>query len=174
MDVFEAFRKRFSYRGDFADTPVPREDLRKIVDAGRLAPTARNSQLPTFVIVDDPAIIRQIAELSPQTMFQTAKAVIACVAQPQIMPNGFSFHAEDCGAAVTQMLLAVTALGYASVWVEGFLKSEENAAKINRLLKIPAGKTVFILLPLGVPLSDGHQPEKMPLEARASFNTYEV
>lgn len=174
MDVFEAFRKRFSYRGDFADTPVPREDLLKIADAGRVAPTARNTQLPTFVIIDDPGIIRQIAEISPQTMFRTAKAVIACVATPLEMPGGFSYHPEDGGAAVAQMLLAITALGYASVWVQGFLKNAENATKINEILNIPAGKTVQILLPMGVPLSNGAQPEKKPLETRACFNSYDL
>lgn len=34
MDVFEAIEKRHSYRGKFADAPVPKERLRKIVDAG--------------------------------------------------------------------------------------------------------------------------------------------
>ena len=172
MDIFEVFQKRFSYRGDFADSPIPREDLAKIVEAGRVAPTACNCQLPTFVIVDDPVLIGQIAELSPQPMFRTAKAVIACVASREPVYRGTSYHAEDCAAAVTQMLLAVTALGYAAVWVQGFLKMNDNAAKIGGLLGVPEGRTVDILLPMGVPVSDGGQPVKKGWEERAWFNRH--
>ncbi|MDO4551170.1 MAG: nitroreductase family protein [Planctomycetia bacterium] len=174
MELFEAFQKRFSYRGDFADVPVPREDLIKIVEAGRIAPTACNCQLPTFVIVDDPALIEKIAALSPQKMFQTAKAVIACVSSAEAVFQGKSFYPEDCAAAVTQMLLAVTALGYASVWVQGFLKIGDNAEKIGEYLGVPASHKVQILLPLGVPLTEGGQPEKKPWAQRASFNRYEL
>ena len=38
MDAMKAIRERKSYRGIFLDTPVPREDLREIVEAGFLAP----------------------------------------------------------------------------------------------------------------------------------------
>lgn len=173
MDIFETFQKRHSYRGEFAAAPVPREDLVKIVEAGRLAPTACNCQSPAFVIVDDPAVIAQIAKLSPQEMFKTAKAVIVCAASRQPVFKGMSFHPEDCAAAVTQMLLAVTALGYASVWVQGFTKFDDNAAKIGKLVGLPDSLTVEILLPLGVPVSEGGQPAKKSWEERAWFNRWE-
>ena len=54
MEVFEAFARRYSYRGPFTDAPVPREDLRKIVQAGIQAPSGKNEQVVSFVIVDDP------------------------------------------------------------------------------------------------------------------------
>lgn len=54
MDLFEAVARRHSYRGPYTDQPVPREDLRKIVQAGIQAPSGRNEQTTSFVIIDDP------------------------------------------------------------------------------------------------------------------------
>ncbi|MCK4343353.1 MAG: nitroreductase family protein [Phycisphaerae bacterium] len=53
MDVFEAIAKRHSYRGPFKDQPVPRADLQRIVQAGLQAPSGKNAQTTTFVIVDE-------------------------------------------------------------------------------------------------------------------------
>jgi len=60
MDLFEAIAGRYSYRDDSADVPVPREDLRNIVQAGIQAPTALNEQVAKFVIVDDPSLLGKI------------------------------------------------------------------------------------------------------------------
>ena len=64
------------------------------------------------------------------------------------------------------------ALGYASVWLDGALRAEDRAARIGRLLGVPAGRTVRILLPLGVPAEPGQQQGKTPLRPRAWFNRY--
>ena len=66
MDLFEAIARRHSYRGPFADAPVPRDDLRKIVEAGIRAPSAVNKQVTRFVIVDDPKLPADIAPVSDQ------------------------------------------------------------------------------------------------------------
>ena len=83
-----------------------------------------------------------------------------------------SFAAEDCAASVENMLLAITALGYASVWLDGVLRCENKAARIGQLLGVPAGRTVRILLPLGVAAEPGVQKEKLPFDQRAWFNRY--
>ncbi len=49
MELFEAIAKRYSYRGPFSDAPVPREDLRKIVQAGIQAPSGKNEQVISFL-----------------------------------------------------------------------------------------------------------------------------
>ena len=126
MDVFEAFAKRYSYRGPFTDAPVPREDLEKIVQAGIQAPSGKNEQVVSFVIVDAPELLRQIAALVNRPVCNTARAMIACVADPRPVFEGFSFDREDCAAAVENMLLAITALGYASVWLDGVLRLEQR------------------------------------------------
>lgn len=172
MEVFEAIAKRHSYRGDFTDAPVPREDLLKTVLAGIHAPSGKNEQTTSFVIVDDPDLLRQITQIVDKPVCKTAKAMIVCVIDPRPVLGNLSFAVEDCAAAVENMLLAITALGYATVWLDGVLRKDDLAARIGRLLGVPEGRSVRILLPLGVPVEPGTQKEKLPFEKRAWFNRY--
>ena len=172
MDLFDAIASRYSYRGQFTDAPVPRPDLERIVQAGIPAPSACNQQIATFVIVDDPALLRQIAQIVDDPVCHTAKAIIVCVADPRPVYANFSFAAEDCAAAVENMLLAITALGYASVWLDGVLRTEDRAIRIGRVLGVPAGRTIRILLPIGVPTEPGEQRERFAFDQRAWFNRY--
>jgi nitroreductase len=172
MDLFEAISRRYSYRGEFTQAPIPRDDLKKIVQAGIQAPSAKNEQVVSFVIVDDPQLLRQIAEIVGRPVCRTAKAMIVCVADPRPVLGDVSFAAEDCAAAAENILLAVTALGYATVWLDGVLRVEDKAARIGRLLGVPEGKIVRILLPLGVAAEPGSQKERLPFHQRAWFNRY--
>jgi len=173
MDLFDAIANRHSYRGRFADSPVLRKDLEKIVQTGIQAPSACNEQVATFVIVDDPKLLGQISEiLGDKPYCRTAKAMIACVADPRPVYAQKSFAAEDCAAAVENMLLAVTALGYATVWLDGALRTEDRAARIGALLGVPKDRTVRILLPLGVPSEPVQPREKLPFDRRAWFNRH--
>jgi len=61
MDVFDVIERRHCYRGAYEGRPVPREDLRRIVEAALKAPSGKNAQTTRFVIVDDPGLVRQIA-----------------------------------------------------------------------------------------------------------------
>ena len=172
MDLFDAIASRYSYRGQFTAAPVPRRDLEKIVQAGIQAPSACNQQIATFVIVDDPALLRQIAQIVDKPVCHSAKAMIACVADPRSVYANFSFAAEDCAAAVENMLLAIAALGYATVWLDGVLRVEDRAARIGQLLGVPTGRTIRILLPIGVPAEPGKQRERFSFDQRAWFNRY--
>jgi nitroreductase len=175
MDVFEAIEKRHSYRGSFHDRPVSRADLKRIVEAGLKAPSGKNAQTTTFVIVDDPGLVRQIAELPGANKAQAeAKAFIACVLdeQPEAVYEGHDFQIEDCAAAVENILLAVTALGCATVWIDGWLRVQGRAATVGRMLGLPDGKVIRVILPIGVPREEWPRREKKPFEERAWFNRY--
>ena len=168
MDLFDAIAKRHSYRGEYKKQPVPREDLRKIVQAGIVAPSGCNAQSTTFVIVDDAAVMEQVRQIVPVK----SPAAIVCVVDPSPVYKGTSFEKEDCAAAVENMLLAVTALGYATVWLDGVLRTEGKAEKLAQVLGVPKGKHVQILLPIGVPAEQGTQREKKAFGERAWFNVY--
>jgi nitroreductase len=175
MELFEVINKRHSYRGLFENRPVLREDLKRIVQTGIAAPSGCNCQTTDFVIVDDPALVRRIAEMHPTNKgFQTAQAFIAAIVdtQPVAAYEGMSFVVEDCAAAVENMLLAITALGYASVWVDGWLRVDQRAQKIGTMLGLPAGKIIRVILPVGVPVEQWPQREKKPFDQRAWFNNY--
>ncbi|MFC1453310.1 nitroreductase family protein [Verrucomicrobiota bacterium] len=173
MDVFEAIAKRHSYRAGFEDRAIPREDLTKIVDAGIRAPSGCNAQTTSFVVVDDPGTLATLAEiLDGKQVVSEAKAVIVCVCDYTPAYKGTSFAVEDCSAAVENMLLAITAMGYATVWLDGVLRSEDRATRIAELLGVPKEREVRIVLPLGVPSEAHVQKDRKPIEERAWFNRY--
>ena len=175
MDIFEAIKKRQSYRGGFKAQPVPRADLKKIVQAGLDAPSGCNAQTTRFVIIDEPALVQKIGGMEQaRKAVQQAQAFIVCVVDetPAGVYEGLSFQVEDCAAAVENMLLAITALGYGTVWIDGWLRREGRAEAIGKWLGLPAGKCVRILLPVGVPCETIAPPGKMPFAERAWFNAY--
>jgi nitroreductase len=61
MDLFDAIAGRKSIRR-FKQTPVPDEDINKILDAGRLAPSANNTQPWSFIVIRDKALLAKMAE----------------------------------------------------------------------------------------------------------------
>jgi nitroreductase len=60
MDLFDAIQGRKSIRR-FKQTPVSDEDIRKILDAGRLAPSANNTQPWSFIVIKDGAVLKNMA-----------------------------------------------------------------------------------------------------------------
>jgi len=118
MDLFDAINKRVSYRGAFKDLVVPKSDLIKIIDAGLKAPSGKNLQTSEFIVIDDEEILKIIKLLFPDRIYiKTANALIICLIDknPDKVLEEHHFQIEDCAAAVENMLLAITALGYATV-----------------------------------------------------------
>ncbi|MGD9099546.1 MAG: nitroreductase family protein [Anaerolineae bacterium] len=141
MDALEAIRKRRSVR-EYTGEPIPREDLETIVDAGRLAASGSNKQPWDFIVVTDPDMIAQL-KVASQWM-EKAGAIIAVVMDP-----ASRWWREDGSAAVENMLIASTALGYGSCWLQGYTVPREEAFK--KLLGIPDDRRLLTLVPLGVP-----------------------
>jgi nitroreductase len=84
----------------------------------------------------------------------------------------YAFGIEDCAASVENMLLAITALGYGTVWTDGALRRLGVAGEIGQLLGVPDHLQVKVLLPLGVPAKNVSQREKKPFRERAFWNRY--
>lgn len=174
MDLYEAIEKRYSYRGAFKNELVSRDVLTKIVDAALKAPSGCNAQTTTFVIVDDPDTMDGIRQTHTMKAVKEAKAFIACCVpkSPEPVYKDMSFVVEDCSAAVEHLLLAITAEGLGSVWIDGALRHDGRAEKIDEILSVPAARTVRVLLPIGVPAEDSPRKTKMPFEERAWFNKH--
>lgn len=172
MDLFEAFDKRQSYRGRFTEDAVSRDDLISIVEAGRRAPSGCNAQTTGFVIVDEPSRIARIREYVPNGGMRNPPALIAVLAQEEPVYQGLAFMREDYGAAVENMLLAITGLGYASVWIDGVLRFEDRANQIARILDIREPWVVRVILPVGRPAKELRAPkERLPQNERVWFNS---
>jgi len=105
MDALEAIKTRRSVR-KYKPDPVSKEVLKTLVDAGRLAPTARNEQPWEFVVVTDAAKRQRLVDLATHGKFiAEAPACIVVLCKPS------DYYLEDGSAATTQIMLAATALG---------------------------------------------------------------
>jgi nitroreductase len=153
MDALEAIRKRRTVRS-FTGAAIPRADLETIVDAGRLAASGYNRQPWDFIVVTDRGMIEQL-KIAAQWMEQ-AGAIIAVVLDPAT-----KYWLEDGSAAVQNMLVAATALGYGSCWLEGYTLPLES--QLKALLGVPDDRRLLTLVPIGVPV-EWPTKEKKPLE----------
>lgn len=172
MDFFDAVNNRYSYRGEFTDAPVPEEDIRKMLTAAVKAPSGLNAQTTNFIAVTDPALRKRLADIFPHAGLATAPLIIVAASVRKEMYKGDAFEIEDYAAAVENLCLAVTALGYATVWADGQTREGDRQQLIGKLLNVPAGWTVRTVLPVGVPREPGKQKEKLPFELRVGFNSF--
>jgi nitroreductase len=161
MEALEAIQKRRSVR-KFTGDIVPRADLERIVDAGRLAATGSNRQPWEFIVVTDQEMIDKLTVVGK--WMKKAGAIIAVVLDPYSR-----WWLEDGSAAIQNMLIASTALGYGSCWVEGDAMPLEEEFKT--LLFIPKGKRLLALVPIGVPV-EWPAIEKRPLENVLHWQIY--
>ena len=161
MDALEAIRKRRSVR-KYTGDPIPREDLETIVDAGRLAATGGNRQPWDFVVATDRTLIDGLKVAA--AWMDKAGAIIAVVVGPSTR-----WWVEDASAAIENILIASTALGYGSCWLEGWTLPHEDAFKA--LLGVPEDRRLLTLIPIGVPVSWPTR-EKKPLEAVIHWQRY--
>lgn len=161
METLEAIRKRRSVR-KYTGDPIPRKDLETIVDAGRMAASGNNRQPWEFVVVTERAMIDKL-KIASQWMEQ-AGAIIAVVLDP-----GSRWWLEDGSAAIENMLIASTALGYGSCWLEGYTLPRED--ELKALLGIPDDKRLLSLVPIGVPV-EWPTREKKALEDVLHWERY--
>ena len=163
MDVFEAIENRRSVRS-LVRTEIPMEDLLKIVDAGRRAPSGMNTQPREFIIITEPDTIEELS--AAQGFMRDASAIIAIIADE----SRSRYWLEDVSASTENMLLAATALGYASCWVEGTLSRVEE--RMKKLLGVPTDKRLIVAIPLGKAASEGMQANKKPLDDVVYYEKY--
>jgi nitroreductase len=161
MDALEAIRTRRSIR-KYTGEKIPRADLEKIVDTARLAPTGNNKQPWDFIVVTDQAMIDRL-KVASQWM-DKAGAIIAVVMDPSSR-----WWIEDASAAVENMLLTCTALGYGACWLEGYTLPREDEFK--KLLDIPTSKRLITLVPIGVP-AESPSVDKKPLSEVIHWEKY--
>ncbi len=174
MDMLDLIQSRRSYRGEYLPEPVPREDLRKIMEAGLGAPSGCNKQTTSLIAVDDPALLGRVKTVIDPPVAQTAPAAICVLTQKIFAYRDRCFQVQDYSAAIENMLLAVKALGYASCWYEGHITDEDRIGrKIADLLGVPACYELVCFLPVGKAASAaGPPPKKKPFVERAWWNGF--
>lgn len=173
MNTLETMAARHSYRGAYLDTPVPREHLKAILEAGCHAPSGCNKQTTSFIAVDDPELMAKLFTVIKKGLGKTAPAMICVLTQKIIAYRDRTFYIQDYSAAIQNMLLAITDLGYASCWVEGHVTGTDRIGdQMAAMLGVPEDYELVAYLPVGIPAEELICVEKQPLEQRAWFNGF--
>ena len=173
MDVMTALTGHQSIKS-YLPTPVEPEKIEKILEAGRLAPSACNNQCRKFIVVTDPDVKKQIHEKAgTQTMIVEAPVVLVLCAtpdpdEPDLMPCGELKHPIDTALCGAYMMLEAYEQGLGTCWL-GFFKQDA----VKEVLQIPADVNVVTMIPVGY--HDGTQARKprKPLTEIVSYNCYE-
>ena len=173
MTMLELISARHSYRGKYLPTPVPREHLTAIMQAGLDAPSGCNKQTTSIIAVDDPAVLAQLRMVIDPPVAATAPAYICVLTQRIIAYRDRCFAVHDYSAAIQNMLLAIVALGYQSCWYEGHITDVDRIGdKMARILGVPEDYELVCLLPVGVAADPVKGPKKKAFEERAWFNGF--
>jgi nitroreductase len=142
-DTLKTIHSRTSTKA-YTDTPVSKEDLKTIVDAGKAAPSGMNRQPWAFLVVQDPEMVKTLSKLNASVLgmdkdpFYGAPAVIAVLTDPEI-----STHVYDGSLAMENMLLAAESLGLGACWIH----------RAKEVFNLPEGKE--ILKKAGLPEWEG-------------------
>lgn len=175
MNTLDAIRARRSYRGRYLPTPVPREHLSAIMEAGLRAPSGCNKQTTSLVAVDDPEVLGQLHAVIDPPAAETAPAMICVLTRPVIAYRDRTFFVQDYAAAIENMLLAIADLGYESCWYEGHVTDVDRIGdKMARILGVPEEYQLVCFLPVGLAAEDVKPPKKLPLESRCCFNRFSL
>ncbi len=140
METLECIRRCVAVRA-FRDELVPDEVLRKVLEAGRLAQSSKNSQPWHFIVVRDRATLRRLSELTG-TGPHLARAPVGIV----IATLGAKLPYVDATRAIQNMVLAAWDLGLGTCWIANFQEGE-----VKRLLGLPDEAVLVTAMPFGYP-----------------------
>jgi nitroreductase len=171
LDVIEAIKKRRSVRA-YTSEEVSEEDVKKLIEAASLAPSAGNVQPWEFVIVTDPETKRRLSDAAlRQTFIEKAPVVIVVCADAARSSwvygdRGANLYClQDTAAATENMLLAAQALGLATCWVGAF--HEDEVAKV---INAPKNVRPVAIVPVGRPAK---KPRARPKRSMREIVHYE-
>ncbi len=150
MDFFEVVGTRRSIRA-FRQDPVDDRDLNAMLEAARQAPSAGNLQAYAIYLVRSPRVRRELALAAVEQMFiAKAPVVLVFAADPARSATRYSqrgaelYCVQDATIACTFVMLAATAMGFATVWVGAF-----DECRVREAIGAPASVIPVAMLPLG-------------------------
>jgi nitroreductase len=164
VDTIEAISSRRSIRR-FRGDPVPQRDLLTILEAGRLAPSARNRQPWHFVVVTDKATkVKLAGACMGQVWLAAAPVMIVALGFPNVDRG---WYVVDVCIALENMVLAATALGYGTCWIGAF-----QEGLVKRIVGAPDEARVIALSPVGVPAEHPGPRSRKDLAEVCSVDRY--
>lgn len=177
--LLELIKSRQSDRR-YSEQPVEPEKLERVLEAGRMAPSACNSQPWKFVSVTEASLIKSVAEaasaklLGMNTFVTQSPVIIVIVREKANFSSKIGatiknkdYSLIDIGIAAQNICLQAKAEGLGSCMIGWF---DENM--VRKLLSIPRTKRVELLITIGYSLSDTRTKKRKPAEEVISSNKY--
>ena len=148
MNFEEIIRKRTSVR-KFSDKKLEQENLDKILEAGRLAPTAKNNQpIKIYIVQSDEGLLK--IDKASKCRYNANTILIICGNKEEAYHKGdYSTYEMDSCIVATHMMLEATNIGVDNIWIESF---DENI--LREEFNIPNNFIPVCLLPLGYKSQD--------------------
>lgn len=148
MSFEEIIRKRTAVR-KFSDKKLEKEKLDKILEAGRLAPTAKNSQpIKIYVIKSEEGISN--LDKATRCRYGASTVLIVCGSKEEAYHKGeYSTYEMDSCIVATHMMLEATNVGVDNIWIESY---DENI--LRKEFDIPSEYIPVCILPLGYKIDD--------------------
>lgn len=167
--IIESIKNRFSVR-KFLDKPVEKEKLDQILEAARLAPSARNLQPYHFVVIDDQEKRAKLNEICKGQKFvsEAPLAIAVCASNTDyLMTCGQPAYTVDAAIAAEHINLQAVELGLGTCWIGSFYHD-----KLAELINLPADHKIVTLLPIGYPAVEKGKRNLKPIDELVSYNNF--
>ena len=153
LDIYKAISERVSTRSYLSD-PVEEEKLARILEAARLAPSGKNGQPWTFIVVTDADTReRLVPACKNQKFVGEAPVVVAVCGREELayqkMGGYWNSLPVDIGIALEHLMLAAEAEGLGTCWIGAFVEEE-----VREILEVPADVKILALTPVGYPAAE--------------------
>lgn len=150
MDFLNLVKERYSMRS-FDGKPIEDEKISLILEAGRVAPTAKNLQPQRIFVLKSDEAIEKLSKATAST-FGTKTAFVICYDKEECWSRGYDKAKSgevDCSIIATHMMLEATSLGVGSTFVMAF-----NPEVLIREFDIPENLVPVCILVMGYPSKD--------------------
>jgi len=168
--IIEELVKRRSVLA-YLPLPIEKEKMERIMEAGRLAPTARNAQQWKIIIVDDPVLKTQLVDAaSPHQSFlkQAPVLLAACgIDTSYVMKCGHPAYIIDLAIVLDHISLQAVREGLGTCWIGSFFQSG-----IKKILEIPDSVQLVELMSLGYTAAIPHPTARKPVTEFYGYNKW--
>ena len=171
MEFYEVIRKRRSVR-KYHPKKISDDVLNRILEAGRIAPSAKNIQPWHFIVVREPDTKMRVAQACRGQLFIAEADVIICGCALEKIAWGrmggyMSSFAVDLAIAMDHIVLAAANEGLGTCWIGAF-----NENEVKEILRIPEDVRVVALTPVGYPAEEPEDRGRKPLKEIVSYERY--
>ncbi|MBA7577845.1 FMN reductase [NAD(P)H] [subsurface metagenome] len=167
--VLEAIKERQSVRS-YQDKEIPEGILQQTLEAGRLAPSAKNGQPWKFIVVKDKNLRERLVPACKSQKFvgEASVAIVGCATNTNYKMGGGEYsYTIDLAIALDHMSLQAASLGLGTCWIGKFYQDQ-----VKKVVDIPEEVRVVALMLVGYPKELGVKRGRKPLSEIICYDKY--